>query len=118
MIQGELFKKEPRTSWTEKEIRKWLRDDKYALKGACILYDMLTAEEQHREWIIQKDGRGFNALDGKVLIPIIKKYYITNNITPAEVRLIKSKIWKYSKQLTRAANELLKRKHQNNDRKV
>jgi len=111
MRQLSIFEKEPRTYWTEKEIRKTLNDAKWALRGACQLYLKQTESERLAGRSLIENGVGFNGPDSQVLSPIVKSYLQTHKITMHDIEIVKSKMWRYSKQLTKIANELLKEKN-------
>lgn len=94
-----------RSDWTQEEIKTLLKsNDRFVLNSLLKLYARQTEEEKETESTSCKNGRGFNCCDAKVLCNIAKQCFEEHFISFKQIAYVRSKIYKYSKQLMNIAN--------------
>ena len=83
-----------------KEIKELIKlDDTYAIGALVKLYSLQTADEQMSNSTEHENGVGFNAFDAMILSDIAKYYMKKGFLSPKQIKLIKPKLYKYTKQL-------------------
>lgn len=91
--------------WEVNTIRHLLEtNDIFVIRSLIKLYSYQTNEEKLTNSVTVKNRRGFNSYDSLKLSPICKAVIKNNSITKDKVSYVRSKILKYSKQLTAIAN--------------
>lgn len=92
--------------WTEEEIKSLIQtNDTVLYRALKKLYAEQTADEQATGETREHNGKGFNGIDAKFLSSVseflIARGFLTAKQKTATRRMLK----KYTKQLTRLANE-------------
>lgn len=91
--------------WTEDEIKNLVQTNDKVLYGALKnLYDCQTYDEKTNEKTSHANGAGFNAMDAKVLTSIAEFLLKNGFLTEKQKELVRKKLVKYNRQLTRLAN--------------
>ena len=91
--------------WTEQEIKELVQTNDKVLYGALKnLYACQTADEQAIGETSVKNGAGFNGLDAPILSSIAEFLINRGYLTDKQKVLVRKKLVKYNKQLTRLAN--------------
>lgn len=91
--------------WTEDEIKELVQTNDKVLYGALKnLYDCQTADEQATGETREHNGKGFNGLDAKFLSSTAEFLKKTGFLTPKQKVVVRKKLVKYTKQLTKLAN--------------
>ena len=95
----------PKKVWSEDEIARLIQtNDKVAGKALEKLYDCQTAEEQAIGETRVQNGAGFNGADARILSSMAEFFKKTGFLTPKQLVVVRKKLVKYNKQLTRLAN--------------
>lgn len=101
---GETAVKQPRI-WTEEEIKNLVQTNDKVLYGALKnLYACQTADEQSMGETNCKNGAGFNGVDAPILTSISQFLINRGYLTDKQKVLVRKKLVKYNKQLTKLAN--------------
>lgn len=92
-------------TWTEEEIRNLVQsNDKVLYRALKRLYAEQTASEKASMETHERNGVGFNGADGNFLSScsefLIKRGYLSDK----QKVIVRKKLVKYNKQLTRLAN--------------
>ena len=92
-------------TWTESEIKELVQTNDKVLYGALKqLYACQTADEQAWATTHESNGVGFNAIDAEFLTSV-SNFLIKNGfLTDKQKVIVRKKLVKYNKQLTRLAN--------------
>lgn len=91
--------------WTENEIRQLVQENDTVLYRALKrLYAEQTADEQSSKETTERNGVGFNGVDGHFLSScsefLIKRGFLSDK----QKVIVRKKMIKYTKQLTKLAN--------------
>ena len=101
----EKDEQKPKRVWTEDEIKNLVQTNDKVLYGALKnLYDCQTYDEKTNEKTSHANGAGFNAMDAKVLTSIAEFLLKNGFLTAKQKELVRKKLVKYTRQLTRLAN--------------
>lgn len=92
-------------TWTEEEIKNLVQsNDKVLYRALKRLYAEQTASEKASMETHERNGVGFNGVDGNFLSScsefLIKKGFLSDK----QKVIVRKKLIKYNKQLTRLAN--------------
>lgn len=91
--------------WTEDEIKNYIQTNDTVLYGALKkLYACQTADEQATGDTHVVNGAGFNGLDAPILSSMAEFLLKTGFLTPKQRVIVRKKLVKYNKQLTKLAN--------------
>lgn len=91
--------------WTEDEIRRLVQENDKVLYGALLkLYGEQTKDEQDDGETKHHNGVGFNGADSKFLSSVAEFLKQRGFLTPKQKAVVRRKLVKYNKQLTRLAN--------------
>lgn len=91
--------------WTEDEIAKLVQtNDKVTCNALAKLYACQTADEQAIGETRVQNGMGFNGADSRILSSMAEFFKKTGFLTPKQLVVVRRKLVKYNKQLTRIAN--------------
>ena len=94
-----------RRVWTEEEIRNLVQTNDKVLYGALRnLYNCQTADEKEDGETTHQNGAGFNGLDAPILSSIAEFLNKNGFLTEKQKVLVRKKLVKYNRQLTRLAN--------------
>ena len=92
-------------TWTEDEIRELVQTNDKVLYGALKkLYACQTADEQSIGETVEYNGVGFNGVDSKILSSMAEFLNRNGYLSAKQKVLVRRKMVKYTKQLTRLAN--------------
>ena len=92
-------------TWTEDEIRELVQTNDKVLYGALKkLYACQTADEQSIGETVEHNGVGFNGVDSKILSSMAEFLNRNGYLSAKQKVLVRRKMVKYTKQLTRLAN--------------
>ena len=92
-------------TWTEDEIRELVQTNDKVLYGALKkLYACQTADEQSIGETVVQNGVGFNGVDSKILSSMAEFLNRNGYLSVKQKALVRKKMVKYTKQLTRLAN--------------
>lgn len=98
-------KKAARRVWTEEEIKNLVQTNDKVLYGALKkLYAEQTADEQQEGATRHSNGVGFNGADSAFLSSVAEFLNRTGFLTNKQKIIVRKKLVKYNKQLTRLAN--------------
>lgn len=91
--------------WTEDEIKTLVQTNDKVLYGALRkLYAEQTADEQMTGDTKEHNGVGFNGVDGQFLSSVAEFLKNRGYLTDKQKVIVRKKLVKYNKQLTRLAN--------------
>ena len=91
--------------WTEDEIRRLVQENDKVLYGALLkLYGEQTKDEQDDGETKHHNGVGFNGADSRFLSSVAEFLKQRGFLTPKQKAVVRRKLVKYNKQLTRLAN--------------
>ena len=91
--------------WTEEEIKNYIQTNDTVLYGALKkLYDCQTADEQASGHTNHYNGAGFNGVDAPILSSMAEFLIKTGFLTTKQKVIVRKKLVKYNKQLTKLAN--------------
>lgn len=91
--------------WTEDEIKNYVQTNDTVLYGALKkLYACQTADEQAAGETHNVNGMGFNGVDAPILSSMAEFLLKTGFLTPKQKVIVRKKLVKYNKQLTKLAN--------------
>lgn len=91
--------------WTEDEIKELVQTNDTVLYGALKkLYACQTADEQAEGHTKEYNGMGFNGVDSPILSSMAEFLLKTGFLTPKQKIIVRKKLVKYNKQLTKLAN--------------
>lgn len=92
-------------TWTEDEIRELVQTNDKVLYGALKkLYACQTVDEQSIGETVVQNGVGFNGADSKILSSMAEFLNRNGYLSVKQKALVRKKMVKYTKQLTRLAN--------------
>lgn len=101
----EMKETENKKVWTEKEVLELLqKNPNMVLKSLIKIYEYQTAEEKANDTTLEPNGVGFNAFDAQILGSIARQLIRTNWISKSQYELVKKRIIKYKKQITKIIN--------------
>lgn len=93
-------------TWTPEEIKeKLLVDDVWLTRGLVAIFKFQTESEKASENTLERNSRGFNGVDGKILTSIAKFYQRQGFLSPKQTAVVRKKMLKYSAQLSKIANK-------------
>ncbi len=96
---------ETKRIWTEEEIKNYIQTNDTVLYGALKkLYDCQTADEQAAGYTNHYNGIGFNGVDSPILSSMAEFLKKTGFLTTKQKAIVRKKLVKYNKQLTKLAN--------------
>lgn len=78
---------------------KLTSDEKWALRGLVVIYDMQTSDEQHSGFTKHNNSVGFSGIDGEFLTSLAKQYQARGFLTPKQMKFVYKKMPKYWKQI-------------------
>lgn len=105
MMKDVTVEEEKKRIWTEAEIKTLVQTNDKVLYGALKnLYNCQTADEQSSAETTHANGAGFNALDAEFLTSVSKFLLKNGYLTDKQKVIVRKKLVKYNKQLTRLAN--------------
>ena len=91
--------------WTEDEIKRLVQENDKVLYGALLkLYGEQTKDEQDDGETKYHNGVGFNGADSRFLTSVSEFLKQRGFLTPKQKAVVRRKLIKYNKQLTRLAN--------------
>lgn len=91
--------------WSEDEIKVLVQTNDKVLYGALKnLYNQQTADEQACGETKEYNGAGFNGVDAQFLSSTAEFLIKTGFLTDKQKVIVRKKLVKYNKQLTRLAN--------------
>ena len=91
--------------WTQDEIKHLVQTNDKVLYGALKkLYDQQTADEQRVGETVVHNNVGFNGADSRFLSSTAEFLKKTGFLTDKQKVIVRRKLVKYTKQLTRLAN--------------
>ena len=91
--------------WTEEEIKELVQTNDKVLYGALKkLYDCQTADEKSMGDTVESNGVGFNGADAPILSSIAQFLNNRGYLSDKQKALVRKKLVKYNKQLTKLAN--------------
>nr|CAI9751365.1 hypothetical protein DGKKSRWO_DGKKSRWO_CDS_0079 [uncultured phage]CAI9752250.1 hypothetical protein CVNMHQAP_CVNMHQAP_CDS_0079 [uncultured phage] len=91
--------------WTVDEIKHLLQtNDKMVMRSCIKLYERQTEDERKNQDTIESNGIGFNGADAKFLTSIANQLLHNVRLSVKQLDITRKKMLKYSKQLTRIAN--------------
>lgn len=95
----------PTKTWTIEEIKSLLKNSNaFVIRSLLKLYSYQTDAEQNDDETTEHNGMGFNSYDAKALSGMTKILMKNLIISKSQVSYARTKLMKYSKQLTRIAN--------------
>ena len=93
--------------WTEEEIKELIQTNDIVLYQALKnLYACQTNDEQITQSTNVINGMGFNGADAPILSSMAEFLNKTGFLTPKQKAIVRKKLIKYNKQLTRLANSM------------
>lgn len=91
--------------WAEEEIKNLVQTNDVVLYGALKkLYACQTDDEQRCGDTKEHNGKGFNGTDAKFLSSTAEFLHKRGFLTDKQKAIVRRKMIKYTKQLTRLAN--------------
>lgn len=91
--------------WEEEELKDLVQTNDKVLYGALKrLYECQTADEQSIGETRVRNGMGFNGADSRILSSMAEFLKKTGFLTPKQKVVVRKKLIKYTKQLTKLAN--------------
>lgn len=91
--------------WEEEEVKHLVQTNDKVLYGALTkLYDQQTADEQAIGDTVVHNNVGFNGADGRFLSSVAEFLKRNGFLTDKQKAIVRKKLVKYNKQLTRLAN--------------
>lgn len=95
----------PKRIWTIEEIRRLLQtNDTMLYRSLKILYSFQTADEKTDKNTTVENGVGFNSVDARFLSSCAEFLIKNNFLTDKQKIIVRRKMIKYAKQLTKIAN--------------
>lgn len=93
-------------AWEEDEMKYLVQTNDKVLYGALkSLYGCQTAEEQTEGTTKEYNGAGFNGVDAPILSSMAEFLKKKGFLTDKQKAIVRKKLVKYNKQITRLANE-------------
>lgn len=97
--------------WTEAEIKRLIAtDDRVLYRALRRIYSYQTEQEKVAGQTLERNGVGFNAVDSRPMSGICEYLVVTGSLTVLQRQFARSKLKKYSRQLTRIANKVEEQK--------
>ncbi len=91
--------------WTELEIKDLVQTNDKVLYGALKkLYACQTEDEKMSKSTHEHNGQGFNSIDAEILTSFCEFLLRAGFLTEKQKVVVRKKLVKYNKQLTRLAN--------------
>lgn len=92
--------------WSEDEMKDLVQTNDKVLYGALkSLYGCQTADEQTEGTTKEYNGAGFNGVDAPILSSMAEFLKKNGFLTEKQKIIVRKKLVKYNRQLTRLANE-------------
>lgn len=102
---GIEVEEENKRVWTEEEILYLIQTNDKVLYGALKkLYEKQTEDEQQYGETTHSNGVGFNGVDSRFLSSVSEFLIARGFLTDKQKVIVRKKLIKYNKQLTRIAN--------------
>ena len=102
---GVEIEEESKRVWTEEEIRYLIQTNDKVLYGALKkLYERQTEDERQIGETAHSNGVGFNGVDSRFLSSVSEFLIKRGFLTDKQKMIVRKKLIKYNKQLTRIAN--------------
>lgn len=96
----------PKRVWTTDDIKRLLQtNDTMLYRSLKILYSYQTADEKSTKDTITENGVGFNSVDAQFLSSCAEFLIKNGFLTIKQKAIVRNKIIKYTKQLTKLANK-------------
>ena len=96
----------PKKVWTIEDIKRLLQtNDTMLYRSLKILYSYQTADEKNTKDTITENGVGFNSVDAQFLSSCAEFLIKNGFLTIKQKAVVRTKMIKYSKQLTKLANK-------------
>lgn len=97
--------------WEETEIRKLIEANTEVLYRALKrIYAKQTAEERSAGETLESNGVGFNGADSPFMSSLCEHLLRYGRLSEKQIAIARSKLRKYSRQLTQIANEIERQK--------
>ena len=87
---------------TVEYMKDWIRKaPPHRLGNALVaMCERQTEDEKADSCTKHENGIGFNKFDAGALTDISRRFYVTHEMTPRQVAIVRSKLVKYARQLT------------------
>ena len=96
----------PKRVWTTDDIKRLLQtNDTMLYRSLKILYSYQTADEKSTKDTITENGVGFNSVDAQFLSSCAEFLIKNGFLTIKQKTVVRTKMIKYTKQLTKLANK-------------
>ena len=96
----------PKKVWTMDDIKRLLQtNDTMLYRSLKILYGYQTADEKSTKDTINENGVGFNSVDAQFLSSCAEFLIKNGFLTIKQKAVVRKRIIKYTKQLTKIANK-------------
>lgn len=82
-----------------------LRNNKAVLRGVVAIYEKQLPDEKNYNQTLFRNNVGFNAYDAATLSKYARRIMQGHRLSDDEINLIRIRLLKYSKQLTKIAND-------------
>lgn len=103
-----MIKADENKVWSPDEIKDLIQTNDKVLYGALIyLYRYQTSDERIHKETRNNNGVGFNSVDAKFLSSVSEFFLKTGFLTYKQKQIVRKKLMKYVKQLTKIANHQL-----------
>lgn len=83
---------------------KMATDDRWVIRGMLAIYKRQTENEKMIQDTRERNGVGFNGVDGQIMSSIAEFYLNRNYVTPKQMVIVRRKMNKYAGQLAKIAN--------------
>ena len=105
-VEIEAQEEKQKRIWTEEEIANYIQTNDEVLYGALKkLYEQQTVDEQEAGHTRHHNNAGFNGVDGPILSSMAEFLIKRGFLSTKQKYIVRKKLVKYNKQLTRLANE-------------
>jgi hypothetical protein len=102
-----------RTSWSSEEIKAKLQiNDALVERGIVLIYQFQTEDEKETYFARHDNGVGFNKFDSEILTSFAEQINEGKHLTIKQMAVARKRIIKYTKQLTKIANDKLQEKYE------
>jgi len=91
--------------WTARRMKETLlKSDEAVQRALVVLYKQQTPEERSENRTVERNNSGYNMMDAQFGSKLAKKVLSEKNLSPVEIRLARTMVIKYVKQLTELQN--------------
>lgn len=102
---GVVVEQKQKRVWTAEEIKELIQTNDKVLYGALKnLYACQTADEKSMGDTVESNGVGFNGVDAPILSSMAEFLNKRGYLTDKQKVIVRKKLVKYNKQLTKLAN--------------